>query len=705
MKKHYYVLLLSAMACSVPKTEMVELSYPTAEKGTVVDTIFGTAVEDPYRWLEDDMSDETAEWVKAENEVTFSFLDQISFREPLSNRIQELMNYERISAPERAGEYSYYYKNSGLQNHSVVYRKDENGKEEVYLDPNSFAEDGTVGLRGLEFCEDGSVSAHLITEGGSDWRKIIVLDAETKEVLEDTLVDVKFSGVSWFGNEGFYYSSYDKPKEGSALSAKTQKHKVYYHKLGTAQSDDPVVFGGDMQPSRYAYAGVSDDQQYIVYYSAQTTSGNKVYLQKVGDSEIKLIQGDDNSEFSYVANVGDKFYFHTNIDAPNYRLVSFNLDTPGQENWEEVIPESENVLSVSIGGGKLFAQYLADAVSKVVVYDFEGNLENEVALPGKGNASGFSGEEEDSVLYYSYSSFVTPTTIYTYDVASQVSKIYAAPKTPFDPSLFDTEQVFYTSKDGTKVPMFVIYKKGLEKNGKNPTILYGYGGFNISLKPRFSSSLVAWLENGGVYAQANLRGGGEYGEEWHVAGTKMQKQNVFDDFIAAGEYLINEKYTSSDYLALQGGSNGGLLVAATMTQRPDLAKVVFPQVGVLDMLRYHKFTAGAGWAYDYGTADDSEEMFEYLLNYSPYHALKEGVSYPATMVTTADHDDRVVPAHSFKFAARLQEYHKGANPVLIRIQTNAGHGSVSTEQRVKLTTDLYAFAWYNMGYVPTQLNE
>lgn len=701
MKHSYYYALALLVACSAPKTEEAKLSYLDTKKEAVTDTIFGTTVEDPYRWLEDDESAETALWVEAENEVTFSFLDQIPFRAALSERLRELMNYERISSPDEAGDYKYFFRNSGLQNHSVVYRQKEGGEEEVYLDPNAFSEDGTVGLRGLEFTEDGSLSAHLITEGGSDWRKIIVMNAETKEVKEDTLIDVKFSGISWLGKQGFYYSSYDKPKEGSALSAKTQKHKVYFHQLGTSQSEDKVVFGGDMQPSRYAFAQVSDDQEYIIYYSAQTTSGNKVYLQKVGDKgEPLLIQEDGNAEFSYVTNEGGTFYFQTNINAPNYRLISFSIENPVKENWTEVIPETKNVLSVSSGGGKLFAHYLADAVTKIMAYDYEGNAEGEVKLPGKGTVYGFSGEKEDETLYYTYSSFVTPSTIHSYDVATQSSEVYAAPKMAFDPGQYETKQVFYTSKDGTKVPMFIVSKKGIELNGKNPTILYGYGGFNVSLKPSFSSTLVAWLENGGIFAQANLRGGGEYGEEWHLAGTKMNKQNVFDDFIAAGEYLIAEKYTSSDYLAIRGGSNGGLLVGATMTQRPDLAKVAIPQVGVLDMLRYHKFTAGAGWAYDYGTADDSKEMFKYLINYSPYHALKPGVSYPATLITTSDHDDRVVPAHSFKFAARLQEYQKGNNPVLIRIQTKAGHGSVSTEQRIALTSDVYAFAWYNMGVEP-----
>jgi prolyl oligopeptidase len=682
----------------------MEIEYPSTTKKEHVDTYHGSEVPDPYQWLEDDMADETEEWVDAQNQVTFGFLDQIKFRKKLENRIESLLDYERISAPFKEGAYEYYYKNDGLQDHSVVFRTkvgEEDQEPEVFIDPNNFSEDGTIALRGIFFTKDGSLAAHMITEGGSDWRKIIVRNAVTKEILEDTLIDVKFSGLSWKGNEGFYYSSYDNPKNTSELSAKTQHHKLYYHTLGTPQSDDPLVFGGEKEPNRYIGGYVTEDGKYLVISAAQNTSGNRMYVEKLsaGGKRI-LIQEDYMRSFNYVENEGDEFYFSTDIDAPNYRVIKVNINDPSQSNWVDIIPESENVLRAGSGGGKLFGNYLIDAKTAIKQFDMSGKLEREVELPGIGSAGGFGAKREDTDLYYSFTSFTIPSTIYKYDIESGNSTLYRKPEVDFDPEAYETKQVFYQSKDGTKVPMFIVHKKGLELNGKNPTYLYAYGGFNISLTPSFSSSRIVWLENGGIYAQPNLRGGGEYGEKWHEAGTKLQKQNVFDDFIAAGEYLIDQKYTSSDYLAIAGGSNGGLLVGATMAQRPDLAKVALPAVGVLDMLKYHKFTSGAGWAADYGTADDSPEMFEYLKKYSPYHALKPGTEYPATMVTTGDHDDRVVPAHSFKFAARLQEYHTGNNPVLIRIQTKAGHGTVSTKQAIELTSDIYAFAWHNMGIVP-----
>ncbi|MBT8220999.1 MAG: prolyl oligopeptidase family serine peptidase [Bacteroidia bacterium] len=708
----YSVILLSAIiinqSCKSDsissKKVMHNLQYPETTKTDHSDEYHGVAVSDPFQWLEDDMSEKTTKWVAAQNEVTFGFLDQIKFRENLETRIESLLDYERVSAPFKEGDYEYYYKNDGLQDHSVLYRSmvgKEGSEPEVYIDPNNFSEDGTIALRGVFFTKDGSLSAHMITEGGSDWRKIIVRDAETMNVVEDTLIDVKFSGISWNGNDGFYYSSYDNPKHTSELSAKTQHHKLYYHKLGTAQSADKLVFGGDREPNRYIGGYVSEDQKYLVISAAQNTSGNQIFVQRLGKDRKRIqLQDDYMRSFNYVENEGDDFYFSTDIDAPNYRVIKVNLNNPAQENWIDIIPESENVLRAGSGGGKLFGNYLIDAKTSIKQFDMKGNLEREVKLPGIGSAGGFGAKREDKDLYYSFTSFTTPTTIYKYDIASGESTLHKRPVVDFQPDEYETKQIFYTSKDGTKVPMFIVHKKGLKLNGKNPTYLYAYGGFNISLTPGFSSSRIAWLENGGIYAQPNLRGGGEYGEKWHEAGTKMKKQNVFDDFIAAAEYLIENKYTSSDYLAIAGGSNGGLLVGATMTQRPDLAKVALPAVGVLDMLKYHKFTAGAGWAADYGTADESQEMFEYLKKYSPYHALKVGTSYPATLVTTADHDDRVVPAHSFKFASRLQEFHDGDNPVLIRIQTKAGHGSVSTKQQIELTSDIYAFAWYNMGFEP-----
>ncbi len=696
---------LSAQSKSESKKMGVE--YPETKKIDHVDVYHGVEVADPYRWLEDDMSDETAAWVEGENEVTFGYLDKITFREDVKDRLRQLMDYERMSAPNVEGDFTYYSKNDGLQNHSVLYRvpnSDPSAAPEIFLDPNTFAEDGTIALRGISFTKDGTLSAHQITEGGSDWRKVIVMDAMRKTVIEDTIKDVKFSGISWKGNDGFYYSSYDNPEnsEGSELSTKTQHHKLYYHKLGTEQEDDILVFGGEKQPNRYIGGGVTEDQNYLIVTAAQNTSGNQVYVKdlRIPGADFILISDDYNSRLSPLDNVGTRFLFSTNIDAPNYRIIAVDLNAPQRDNWKDVIPETKDVLTPGSAGGKIFAEYLVDAKSVVKQYDLEGNFEHEIKLPGLGSASGFGGKSSDKEIYYSFQSFTFPTTIYRYTIKTGNSELYRMPNVDFDPNDYVTSQVFYKSKDGTKVPMFIVHKKGLDLNGQNPTYLYAYGGFNISLTPRFSATRIAWLENGGIYAQPNLRGGGEYGEEWHVAGTKMQKQNVFDDFIAAAEYLIDKDYTSSEFLTIAGGSNGGLLVGATMIQRPDLMQVALPAVGVMDMLRYHTFTAGAGWAYDYGTSEDSPEMFEYLKAYSPVHALVPGTSYPATMVTTADHDDRVVPAHSFKFAARLQECNDGPNPQLIRIQTNAGHGSVSTEQRIALIADLYAFAWYNMGITP-----
>lgn len=688
------------MACNDNDTP-TEYTYPITAKKDHIDTYHDMEVSDPYHWLEDDMSEETAKWVSAQNEVTDRFLGNIDFKENLQKRIEQLYDYERISAPFKEGKYEYFYKNTGLQDHSVVYRSviDSDNEPEVFLDPNTFSEDGTVALRGMFFTKDGSMVAYMITEGGSDWRKVIVMDTETNQILADTLNDVKFSGLAWKGNEGFYYSSYDKPK-GSELSQKTQHHKLMYHKLGTDQKDDVLIYGGVTQPNRYISAGITEDQNFLVIYAAQNTSGSQLYIKDLKSDNSKFINVQDDyfKRASVIHNVGSTFYLLTNVDAPNYKVVKMNLSNP--KNWSDIIPETKNVLTCQSGGGKLFAEYLVDAKSVVKQYDINGNLERDIELPGIGSANGFGAKNNDTEFYYGFTSFTYPPTIFKYDIASGKSELYRQSEVDFDPTDYEVKQEFYSSKDGTKVPIFIVHKKGLKMNGKNPTYLYSYGGFNVSLTPSFSPSRIAWLENGGIYAMPNIRGGGEYGEEWHLAGTKMNKQNVFDDFIAAGEYLINQKYTSSEYLAIAGGSNGGLLVGATITQRPDLAKVALPAVGVLDMLRYHKFTAGAGWAADYGTADDSPEMFEYLKKYSPYHALKNGTAYPATMVTTADHDDRVVPAHSFKFAARLQEAHAGSNPVMIRVETNAGHGSVSTKQQIELAADMYAFTWKNMGVTP-----
>ena len=703
MKKTIIVLLAatSIVACKKEETKTEELDmsvvYPQTKKVDTIDVYFGDSINDPYRWLEDDRSAETEAWVKAENEVTFGYLNKIPFRNQIKERLEKLWNYEKISAPFKEGNYTYFYKNDGLQNQSVLYRKDASGKEEVFLDPNTFSKDGTTSLGGLSFTKDGTMAAYAISEGGSDWRKVIVVNTKTKEQIGDTIVDVKFSGMSWYKNDGFYYSSYDKPK-GSELSAKTDQHKLYYHKLGTKQSEDKVVFGLN-EKRRYVGGYVTEDENYLIISGANATNGNELYIKDLANNgPIVNIINNFDSNSDVIDNIGTKFYVVTDYQAPNKRIVTFDLSKPQQEYWVDFIAETENVLSPSTGGGYIFTKYMKDAVSQIKQYDYEGKLVREIELPGVGSAGGFGGKKEETTLYYSFTNYVTPGTIYEFDPKSGASKVYNKPNVDFKTEDYESKQVFYTSKDGEKVPMIITYKKGTELNGKNPTILYGYGGFNVSLTPSFSIANAVWMENGGVYAVANLRGGGEYGKKWHDAGTQMQKQNVFDDFIAAAEYLIKEKYTSSDYLAIKGGSNGGLLVGATMTQRPDLMKVAIPQVGVLDMLRYHTFTAGAGWAYDYGTSEQNKEMFEYLKGYSPVHNVKEGVQYPATLVTTGDHDDRVVPAHSFKFAAELQAKQTGPNPVLIRIDTNAGHGAgKSTEAIINEQVDIQAFALYNMG--------
>lgn len=675
------------------------MNYPQTPKKDVVDTYFNTKVADPYRWLEDDRSAETAAWVTAQNNVTFAYLDQIPYRDQLKKQLTEKWNYEKIGAPFVEGDFTYYYKNDGLQNQSVLYRKDKSGKEEIFLDPNTFSKDGTTSLADVSFTEDGSLVAYAISEGGSDWRKIIVLNAKDKSVIGETLIDVKFSGISWYKNEGFYYSSYDKPT-GSELSAKTDQHKLYYHKLGTSQKTDKLVFG-EKYKRRYVGGYVTNDQKYLVVTAANATSGNELYIQDLtkANSQIQTIVTGFDNDYSIIDSKDGKLYIETNLNAPNKKLMVVKAATlVNKDTWEDLILESDNVLDLSKAGGYFFAHYMKDAVSVVEQFDYTGKFIRKIQLPGLGTASGFGGKKDDKELYYSFTNYITPGTIYKMDIASGKSEIYQQPKVKFNPEDYESKQVFYTSKDGTKVPMMITYKKGTKLDGNNPTMLYAYGGFNISLTPSFSIANAVWLENGGIYAVPNLRGGGEYGKKWHDAGTKMQKQNVFDDFIAAAEYLIKEKYTSNEKLAIRGGSNGGLLVGATMTQRPDLMKVALPAVGVLDMLRYHTFTAGAGWAYDYGTAEDSKEMFNYLKGYSPVHNVKAGVSYPATMVTTGDHDDRVVPAHSFKFAAELQEKNAGNNPMLIRIDVNAGHGAgKSVQQTINENADIQAFALWNMG--------
>ena len=694
------LLLLVACNQNPNNTNDEKMNYPQTRMDNTVDTYFGTQVSDPYRWLEDDRSAETAQWVKAQNDFTFGYLSKIPYRQAIKEKLEKLWNYEKLSAPFTEGDYTYYYKNDGLQNQSVLYRKDKEGKEEIFLNPNTFSKDGTTSLGDVAFSEDGSLVAYLISEGGSDWRKGIVLDAKTKKAIGDTLVDIKFSSIAWKGNEGFFYSSYDKPK-GSELSAKTDQHKLYYHKLGTSQKSDKLIFGGTpAEKYRYVSGTVSNDGKYLFISVANATSGNKLFVKDLSNPKSSLVTITNNfdGDTGFVNNQGTTLFLETNINAPNGRLVKVDFKNPQPEHWQDVIPETKNVLSITTAGKYLFAKYMVDALSQVKQYDYEGKLIREVKLPSIGSAGGFYAKKDETHTYFSFTNYAYPTQIYKMDLATGATELYWKPAIAFDATHYESKQVFYTSKDGTKIPMMITYKKGIKLNGKNPTLLYGYGGFNISLMPTFGVANAVWLELGGVYAVPNLRGGGEYGKQWHDAGTKMQKQNVFDDFISAAESLIKEKYTSPQYLAIRGGSNGGLLVGATMLQRPDLFKVALPAVGVLDMLRYHTFTAGAGWAYDYGTSDDSKEMFEYLKAYSPLHNVKQGVAYPATLITTGDHDDRVVPAHSFKFAAELQAKQTGNNPILIRIETNAGHGAgTPVSKTIEQNADLQAFTLWNMG--------
>lgn len=698
--KFYYFLsicLILFSSCNFNKV----VDYQKTKKIPVVDTYYGNEIIDNYRWLEDDLSKETGEWVDNQNQTTFNYLEKIPYREELKNRLKNLWDYEKVSAPFKHGQYTYVFKNSGLQNQRVLYRSGNDLQQELFLDPNKFSEDGTTSLAGLSFSKDGSLLSYSISESGSDWRKIITIETETKKIIEDTLVDVKFSGVSWRSNDGFYYSSYDKPK-GSELSEKTDQHKLYYHKLGTSQSEDKLIYGGNIEEkNRYVRGYVTDDNRFLIIDAAKRTSGNKLFIKDLTtDSEIKPIVNDYNSNTSLIHNIGNKLFLVTDYNTPNKKVVTVNYNDLDVSKWNDFIPETEFVLNISKAGGYFFARYMIDAISKVYQLDYNGKLIREIELPGIGTASGFNAKKNDKELYFSFTNYYTPSTIYKLNIESGEYENYWTPSIDFDPNNYESKQIFYNSKDGTKVPMIITHKKGIELNGQNPTILYGYGGFNISRTPRFSVPNIVWMEQGGIYAVPNIRGGGEYGKKWHDAGTKTKKQNVFDDFIAAAEYLIDNNYTSSKFLAIRGGSNGGLLVGATMTQRPDLMKVALPAVGVLDMLRYHKFTSGAGWAYDYGTSEQSEEMFNYLRGYSPVHNVKSNTAYPATLITTGDHDDRVVPAHSFKFAAELQSKDSGINPVLIRVEKNAGHGSgTPINKTIDQYADIFGFTLYNMGYL------
>jgi prolyl oligopeptidase len=698
MNKLISFIILLALLTSCGSDHNSKIKYPVTKKGNVVDTIFGTPVPDPYRWLEDDKSEETAAWVKEQNTLTFGYLDKIPFRAEIREQLTKMWNYEKFSMPFNEGAYTYFAKNNGLQNQYVYYRQKAGGEPEIFLDPNTFSADGTTSLGEMGFSKDGSMVAYSVSEGGSDWRKVITMNAITRQIVGDTLVDIKFTGIAWQGNEGFYYSTYDKP-EGSQLSAMTDHHKLYFHKVGTKQADDKVVFGAD-RVRRYVGGYLTEDEKYLVVSASVSTTGNELYIKDLSNknASFQVVVGNFENNHGIIDNEGSKLFIATDLNAPNNRIVTVDARNPGVENWKDFIPETENVLQPSTGSGYFFANYLVDAISKVRQFDRSGKMIREISLPGIGSASGFSSKKEDKEIYYSFTNYTTPATIFKMDPVSGIAEVYKKPAVLFNGEDFESKQVFYTSKDSTRVPMIITYRKGITLNGKNPTMLYGYGGFNISETPGFGITIAEWLELGGVYAVANIRGGGEYGEKWHLAGTKMHKQNVFDDFIAAAQYLINNKYTSPDYLAIRGGSNGGLLVGAVLTQRPDLFKVALPAVGVMDMLRYHKFTAGAGWAYDFGTADDNPEMFNYILKYSPVQNVREGTRYPATFITTGDHDDRVVPAHSFKFAAQMQAKQAGNNPVLIRIETKAGHGAgTPVSKTIEQYADIYSFTLWNMG--------
>ena len=676
------------------------ISYPKAEKDGTVDNYFGTQVADPYRWLENDTSQQTAAWVEAENKVTNAYLQKIPNRKKLLKRLTEVSNYEKVGTPfKRHGKW-YFYKNNGLQNQSVLYVMDELGGEpRIFLDPNTLSTDGTVALKGVYFSHNGKWAAYSISRSGSDWQEFYVIDLQTGQLTQDHIEWAKFTGASWQG-DGFYYSAYDRPVEGKEFSNVNSGHKVYYHKMGTPQSEDVLFYQNPTQPKRFYIVQTNEEETLMYLYEDGAGSGNNLYVRDLRQKDSQFMQLTSNMDYQYtpVYDDGENIIIYTNYGAPKSRLMVADLRHPGVDDWNELIGEKEYMLEdVDVINGQLYLIYNKDASNHAFVYTLDGTLRQEVRLPSVGSV-GFSGRKNEPECFFTFTSFTQPGTIYRYDVEKNESQLYYAPKVAFNLNAFTTEQVFFTSKDGTRIPMFLTYKKGLKRNGKNPVYLYGYGGFNISLSPAFSATRIPFLESGGIYAQVNLRGGGEYGEEWHQAGTKMQKQNVFDDFIGAAEWLISEGYTSKDKLAIVGGSNGGLLVGACMTQRPDLFRVAIPQVGVMDMLRYHKFTIGWNWASDYGTSEDSKEMFEYLRGYSPLHNLKKGTAYPATLVTTADHDDRVVPAHSFKFAATLQECHTGKNPVLIRIDTKAGHGGGKPLAKVlEEQADIYGFIMYNMG--------
>ncbi len=690
---------LAPLAPEASETEAHRaFTYPATRRENIVDTYHGTEIVDAYRWLEDDNSDETAEWVKAQNKVTFAFLESIPARKALTKRLTKLWDYEKFGVPHKEGNRYFFSKNDGLQNQSVVYWADSlDAEPKVLLDPNSLSDDGTIALESYTISDDGKYMAYGLQSAGSDWAKWRIREVATGNDLDETLEWIKFSRASWnHKSTGFYYGRYPKPKEGAGLTEENVNQKVYFHKLGTPQSNDAVIFESKDNPKWSSSVGSTEDGRYLVASISKGTGPmNQVHIQdlkaKGRKAGFRPIISSFEAEYRYLGNQGYRFFFRTDNDAPRGRIISLDARKPGLESWKEVVPQGQATLtSANLVGGRLVTNYLRDAKSEIVIRDLTGRELHKVALPGIGSAGGFQGRSQQMETFYSFSTFTSPSEIYRYDFKTGASTLFKRPKVGFDPALYETKQVFYKSKDGTKVPMFLLHKKGLRLDGNNPTILYGYGGFSISLTPQFKVQRIAWLEMGGVIAIPNLRGGGEYGEEWHLAGTKLQKQNVFDDFIAAAEWLIAQNYTSTPKLAISGRSNGGLLVGAVLNQRPELFGAALPGVGVMDMLRFHKFTIGWAWIDDYGSSDDPAE-FEALRAYSPYHNLKP-VAYPATLVLTADHDDRVVPAHSFKYAAELQRVHTGTSPVMIRIETKSGHGAGKpTSKRIEDAADTYAF--------------
>jgi prolyl oligopeptidase len=706
---HKIMLFLLAGIFLIMNTLNAQLQYPVTKKIEQTDNYFGTTVADPYRWLEDDKSEPTKEWVTAENAVTQNYLGKIPYRAKFQAAIEKVFNYPRYSAPFKNNGWFYFYKNDGLQNQSVLYRQfGLEGKPELVLDPNKLSADGTTRLQLFDLSKDGRYAAVGLSKGGSDWETYSVRDMNTGTSLPDELRWVKFSGAAWKGN-GFYYSRYPEPQKGSSdLSAKNENHQVYFHVVGTHQREDKLVYDNKENPQRFVGASTSEDERYLfltISDRGKGFDGNAVYFKDLTHTAdtafIPIVKEITNSEYQVIDNTADQFFLKTNDGAPNSKVIAVNIANPGISNAKIIIPEKpEPLQSAATAGGRLFVDYLKDVTSRTYVYDLTGKLLNEIKYPGLGNGGGIGGQKDDKFVFYVFTSFTVPPTIYKYNIATATSTVFRQPEVSFNPADYETNQVFYTSKDGTKIPMFIVSKKGVQLDGNNVTLLYGYGGFNINLQPAFSATLLPFLNAGGIYAQANLRGGGEYGEKWHKAGMILNKQNVFDDFIAAGEYLIQQKYTTHQKLAIRGGSNGGLLVGAVINQRPDLFRVAIPQVGVMDMLRFHKFTIGWNWIADYGSSEKDEANFKNLYAFSPLHNIQAGIQYPAVLVTTADHDDRVVPAHSFKYMATLQEKYKGINPVLIRIDTNSGHGASNTKKNIETLADIYSFIFYNMGVTP-----